>query len=141
MFAIPSAGPAIAYVYDIAHVLRDLVPLLRDYVSPRYFHQYGEDGLIDLYLNLTVHNFEVVSVPELGMEERPADLINSLNHLYGPASRLWDTLWFPVECSGSMAVLHRVRHVLWVVIVDPGVMGVRRIIDPHRRTPINYSFD
>lgn len=113
------SGPAQVYVYDIASVMKHLEPALTTSSAEQALSVWGRDGVIDVFIEKTIHDFEIMSVWGYNPTNYPADLINLFNGQVAAVSELWRMLWLPQECSGSQVMVRRVRNTLWLVVIDP----------------------
>jgi len=108
----PQTAPAQMYVYDISRVLLALVD-----------HQHNPDGMtptpewIDAFIANTIHEFEIVSVVGSPGAQTQQQL-KSYRQCDAAIKRMWDSLHFPASVSGSMVILHRINHTLWMVTYD-----------------------
>jgi hypothetical protein len=117
------SGPARVYVYDITTVLQLMQPVLSDIEAHRAISVLGVDGAIDAFLEKTIHDFEVVSVWEHLPGRYPSELNNLFIRQTEAISELYRQLYFPPECSGSMATIRRIHGTLWLVVFDPMQIG------------------
>jgi|AntDeeMinimDraft_5_1070356.scaffolds.fasta_scaffold38857_1 hypothetical protein len=113
------SGPAHVYVYDITSVLKHLGPALNDDASQQAISVFGRDEVIDVFLEKTIHDLQVMSVWNYQPMRYPACLINLFNNQVAAVVELNRLLWMPCELSGCQAMLRRVRNVLWVIAIDP----------------------
>lgn len=112
-------GPAQVYVYDIQSVLRLLEPAMISEPTRIAGTIYGKDGLVDIFIAKTIHDFQIMTVLDYNPLKYPADLINHFNQQVAAVSELWNVLWIPPECSGSQVIVRRVRSVIWLIVIDP----------------------